>query len=50
VLGVLSHFYFVPFPQSKQALVGCVGGYAVCAVLYYYVENYLQREAFYISK
>ena len=50
VLGVLSHFYFVPFPQSKYALIGCVIGYSICASLYYYIDNYLQKDAFFISK
>jgi hypothetical protein len=49
VIGVLSHFYFVPFPQSKPQLLGCVAGYTICALLYYYIERYLQKDFFYIS-
>eukprot|EP00347_Sterkiella_histriomuscorum_P009716 403340155 len=50
VLGVLSHFYFVPFDKNKYNLMGCVAGYALCALLYYYIERYLQKDSFYIAK
>ncbi|CDW82637.1 microsomal signal peptidase subunit [Stylonychia lemnae] len=49
VLGVLSHFYFLPFTQNKHNLLGCVAGYVICTVIYYYIEKYLQKDSFFIS-
>ena len=50
VLGVVSHFYPIPFPLNKTLLIGCVIGYIICASLYYYIENKLEGDAFYIAR
>ncbi len=39
VLGAVSHFYPIPFPQNKPLLAGCVVGYIICASLYYLIEK-----------
>jgi len=49
VLGVVSHFYPIPFPQNKPLLIGCVVGYGICASLYYLIEKRVQGNAFYES-
>ena len=49
-LGVVSHFYPIPFPQNKPLLIGCVVGYAICASLYYLIEKKWQGETFYVSR
>lgn len=48
-LGVLSHFYPVPFPQNKPLLIGCVLGYVLCAAAYYLIERNMEGDAFYIA-
>ena len=50
VLGAVSHFYPIPFPNNKPLLAGCVLGYVICASLYYLVEKKYEGEAFYIGK
>lgn len=50
VLGVVSHFYPIPFPANKMLLIGCVAGYSVCAGLYYLIERRFERDSFYVSK
>lgn len=50
MLGAVSHFYPIPFPQSKTLLLGCVAGYIVCATVYYLIERNLEGDAFYVSK
>ena len=50
ILGAVSHFYPIPFPKNKPLLALCVAGYLVCAVAYYYIERYLEGEAFYLTK
>ena len=47
VLGVVSHFYPVPFSQSKPILISCVLGYIACAAAYYLIEKKLEGDAFY---
>ena len=31
VLGAISHFYPIPFPQNKILIGYCIVGYAICA-------------------
>jgi hypothetical protein len=50
VLGVVSHFYPIPFPKNKPLLAGCVVGYIICASLYYLIEKRYEGEAFYIAR
>ena len=50
ILGVVSHFYPIPFPQNKPLLIGCVLGYGICASLYYLIEKKWQGETFYVSR
>ena len=50
ILGVVSHFYPIPFPQNKPLLAGCVVGYIICAIVYYLIEKKYEGEAFYIAK
>ena len=50
VLGVISHFYPIPFPKNKLILVGCIIGYVICAVLYYLIETRMEKDAFFITK
>jgi hypothetical protein len=50
VLGAVSHFYPIPFPQNKPLLAGCVVGYIICASLYYLIEKRYEGEAFYIAR
>ena len=50
VIGVVSHFYPIPFPLNQVLLACCIAGYAVCAGLYYLIENKCERDAFFICK
>ena len=50
MLGAVSHFYPIPFPNNKPLLAGCVLGYVVCASLYYLIEKRYEGEAFYIAR
>lgn len=49
VLGVVSHFYPIPFPKNKPLLIGCVVGYLICVTIYYLIEKNLEGDAFYRS-
>ncbi len=46
-LGVVSHFYPIPFPKNKLLLAGCVIGYVICASIYYLIENKAEGNNFY---
>lgn len=48
-LGYWSHF-MVKFPSESYFLVLALSGYAVLMAYHYYIEKYLEKEAFYISK
>ena len=50
VLGVVSHFYPIPFPDNKLLLIGCVIGYVICASTYYLIERRFEGDSFFISK
>lgn len=48
-LGYWSHFV-VKFPEESYCLVIALSVYAVIMAIHYYIENYVEKEAFYISK
>ena len=50
ILGAVSHFYPIPFPQNKPLLAACVVGYIICATVYYLIEKKYEGEAFYIAR
>jgi len=49
VLGYISHWGPVKWPENKQIIAGCLAGYAICQVFYYYIENFKESSAFFIA-
>ena len=50
VIGIVSHFYPIPFPKNIPLIYCCIAGYGVCLAIYYYVEYFMEKDAFFISK
>ena len=48
-LGYFSHFV-CKFPKDFMLVAACVGVYAFLMTIHYYIETYLERDAFFISK
>ena len=49
VLGYFSHF-MCKFPADFMQVAGSVAAYAFLMTIHYYIESYLERDAFFISK
>ena len=50
VIAIVSHFYPIPFPKNKPLIYLCISGYILCVIVYYLVEHYLEKDAFFIAK
>ena len=48
-LGYFSHFK-CKFPADFHLVIACVACYAVLMAIHYYIETFLEKEAFFISK
>ena len=49
ILGYLSHFV-MRFPRDADQVGMCLAGYCVLMSLHYYIENYKEKGAFFVSK
>ena len=49
VLGYWSHF-IVKFPKESYFLVVALASYGVLMAIHYFIENKMEKQAFFISK
>ena len=50
VIGIISHYYPIPFPKNIPLIICCISGYLIFVGIYYYVEYFMEKDAFYITK